>query len=219
MTRVRPVDAGLLPVKRLRDAKRRVVDELGEEGRLRLARALLEDALARCEKADFLKWWVITDDPEVEQAAVDRGLGAVADPGKGLNEALAAGIASAKSAGADSVTILPVDVPLATADDVRDLIDTGATSDVVLATARSDGGTNGLYLCPPDALVPRFGPASLRAHVAAAEARSLRCSILHLPRLAHDVDTAQDGRDLLQHDEPGGKTVALLRQLLGEPHA
>ncbi|MDQ4095244.1 MAG: 2-phospho-L-lactate guanylyltransferase [Actinomycetota bacterium] len=208
------MDAGLLPVKRLHDAKQRLADVLGDEGRLALSRALFADALDRCEATTFLRWSVITDDPEVRAAARDRGLHVVDDPGAGLNQALARGIASALRAGAESVTILPVDVPLATAEDVRDLVDTGATSDVVLATARSGGGTNALYLSPPDALEPRFGEGSLRAHAADAEAAKLRCSILNLPRLALDIDTMEDVEALLAEDSASGATTRVLRDLL-----
>ena len=208
------VDAALLPVKRLREAKQRLAAELSDDQRIELCRALLTDALDRCEQAGFLRWWVITDDPQVEAEASRRGLEVVADPGEGLNAALGAGITAAEGAGATSVTILPVDVPIATAEDVRDLVDTGATSDVVVAPARVDGGTNGLFLRPPDALRPRFGPASLRAHVADAEAAGLRCSILHLPSLALDVDTLEDARLVLSQPSVEGATVDVLRRLL-----
>ena len=211
------MDAGLLPVKRLREAKQRLAADLNAEQRLELSRALLGDALSRCEQTAFLRWWVITDDREVEEEAAGRGLGIVADPGQGLNAALAKGINTATAAGAESVTILPVDVPLATSEDVQDLVDTGATSDVVLAAARVDGGTNGLYLSPPDVLRPRFGPGSLRAHVADAEAATLRCSILSLPNLALDVDTIDDARVVVAEPSSNGVTVKLLRNLLANP--
>ena len=208
------MDAGLLPVKRLREAKQRLAAELDESARLQLSRALLTDALDRCEGTGFLRWWVVTDDPEVVEEAKNRGLGVVPDPGHGLNVALAAGIEAAMSNAASSVTVLPVDIPLASAEDVHDMVDTGATSDVVLATARVDGGTNGLYLSPPDALQPRFGPASLRAHIADAEAAGLRCSILDLPRLALDLDTFEDARLVLEDPVSEGETMAVLREIL-----
>ncbi len=94
--------------------------------------------------------------------------------------------------GADSVTVIPVDVPLAYRDDLRDLSDTGATSDIVVVPSEGDGGTNGLYLAPPDLIDPRFGPGSLKAHVDSAAERGLRCSILNLPRMALDIDTLED---------------------------
>ena len=208
------MDAGLVPVKRLSHAKSRLGEAFTRDERLAIARALLEDALTLCASVDFLDWTIVTDDPEVGDAARGRGLGVVEEPGGGLNPALEVGISAVMRHGAGSVTVVPVDVPLATREDLEDVIDTGSTSDVVLGPARSDGGTNVLFLRPPEAIRPRFGPASLRAHAAEAEAAGLRCSILHLPRLALDIDTLQDGRDLVLEEDAAGVTVALLRRLL-----
>jgi 2-phospho-L-lactate guanylyltransferase len=185
------MDAGLIPVKPLRAAKSRLAGHFDDDARLEIARALLDDALTLAASAPFLEWSVVADD-EVGGVARERGLGAVADPGGGLNRALAAGIAAAVAAGATSVTIVPCDVPLAYRGDLEDLRDTGATSDVVLVPSGDDGGTNALYLSPPDLLAPRFGEGSMKAHLAAAEERTVRCSILALPRLALDIDTIED---------------------------
>lgn len=208
------MDAGLLPVKRLHDAKQRLADHLGHPARLELGAALLYNALERCLQTPFLRWWVITDDRAVREEAVKRGLGIVDDPGAGLNAALARGIDVAQDSGAQSVTILPVDVPLATAEDVRDVVDTGATSDVVLATARAGGGTNALHVRPPDALQPRFGESSLRAHIDQAEAASLRCSILNLPNLALDLDTLEDAQLILDQIDGRSLVAQVLRRHL-----
>ena len=62
----------------------------------------------------------------------------------------------------------------------------------MVVPSASDAGTSALHLRPPQLLRPRFGAGSLRAHVLEAERRSLRCSILSLPRLALDVDTPAD---------------------------
>ena len=208
------MDAGLLPVKRLSEANSRLSEAFTADERLAIARALLDDALSLCAAVDFLDWAIVTDDPEVMDSARARRLSVVEEPGGGLNVALQAGIIAVMLRGAESVTILPVDVPLVTPEDLQDVVDTGSTSDVVLAPARADGGTNALHLRPADALRPRFGRASLRAHAAEAEAAGLRCSILHLPRLALDVDTLQDGRDLVAEADTSGATALLLRDLL-----
>jgi 2-phospho-L-lactate guanylyltransferase len=186
------MDAGLIPVKALARAKSRLAPHLDEAARLELARALLDDSLTLAESAPFLEWWVVSEDDEVMETARSRGLHLADDPGKGLNPALASGIAAVQSAGAASVTIVPVDVPLAFRGDLEDLRDTGDTSDVVLVPSGGDGGTNALYLSPPDVLIPRFGEHSMKAHIEAAETRALRCSILSLPRLALDIDTIED---------------------------
>ena len=89
------------------------------------------------------------------------------------------------------MTIFPSDVPLAWEGDLRDIVDTGATSSVVVAPSR-DGGTNALYLSPCDALTPSFGRFSFKAHLAEAERLGIRCTMLSLPRLELDIDTIED---------------------------
>jgi 2-phospho-L-lactate/phosphoenolpyruvate guanylyltransferase len=185
------MDAGLLPVKRLDRAKKRLAGPLSEPQRLEVVEALLEDAFELCASATFLTWWVVSDDPRVLEQAEARGFSALPDPGGGLNAALEAGIRAAMAAGAGSVTVIPTDVPLAWAGDLQDIVDTGATSDVVVVPSR-DGGTNALYLSPGDVMKPCFGELSFKAHLAEAERLQKRCSILALPRVELDIDTVED---------------------------
>ena len=185
------MDAGILPVKTLRTAKSRLAETYGEEARADIAAALLRDAFGLCSSSDFLDWWVVSDDDAVLEDAGSRGFAIVRDPGTGLNDALSAAITSADDAGADSVTVIPADVPLAWSGDLRDLLDTGATSDVVVVPS-GDGGTNGLYLSPPTIMAPAFGRDSFRAHLTAAADLRLRCAILALGRLELDIDSAAD---------------------------
>ncbi|MDQ3982547.1 MAG: 2-phospho-L-lactate guanylyltransferase [Actinomycetota bacterium] len=202
------MDAGLLPVKALDRAKARLAPGFGDAQRREVAKALLDDALALCLSADFLEWWVVSDDEEVSARASAVGLRTVADRGTGLNDAIRAGTDEALAAGAGSVTVIPCDVPLAYRGDLVDLLDTGATSDVVLVPSGDDGGTNGLFLSPPDLIEPAFGPGSLRRHIALAEKHGYRCSILSLPRLALDIDTAADvDAFLARAGEFGGRSA------------
>ena len=112
---------------------------------------------------------------------------------------------------ADSVTIVPVDAPLASVDELLDLADTGELSDIVVVPAERDAGTNGLYLSPPDVMAPRFGESSLSAYVSAAEAAGLRCSLLPLKGLGIDIDTAEDVDRILEESDDTTRTVKLLR--------
>ena len=185
------MDAGLLPVKRLDAAKKRLLPHVTEEERVAVARALFEDALDLCGSASILEWWVVSDDERVLADAAARGFGTVPDPGTGLNPALETAIATVIDAGAASVTIIPSDVPLAWQGDLQDIVDTGATSSVVVVPSR-DGGTNALYLSPCDALTPSFGQFSFKAHLAEAESLGIRCTMLSLARLELDIDTIED---------------------------
>ena len=213
------MNAGVVPVKHLARAKQRLAPHLSASERTEVARALFEDALALTEQVDFLSWWVVSDDEEVLRTAARRGLGVIEDPGRGLNEALRRAATVAKDSGALSVTVVPADVPLAWRGDIQDLVDTGATSDVVLVPSGRDGGTNALYWSPPDLLQPQFGERSLKAHLSLAERLELRCSLLTLPRLALDIDTIQDVDAFLTQARHPSRSVELLRRLREAPAA
>ena len=209
------MDAGILPVRDPRDAKRRLGEAFSPDERRQIAQALFEDALAMCKSAEFLSWWVVSDSDEVLEAADAKGFSVVKDEGDGLNPALERALAEVTKAGADSVTIVPADVPTAWRGDLEDLLDTGATADLVVVPAGSDGGTNGLYLSPPDLIAPQFGSGSLQAHIKEAEIKKLRCAVLALPRLGLDLDTPEDVKTLLEQPvgPHEGKTLKLLRSL------
>lgn len=206
--------AGLLPIKPLFLAKSRLA-AYGDDRRRAIARALAEDALDLCARSDFLEWRVLTSDPAIRDLVNGLGIALLDDPGDGLNAALRAAVRSVADDGADAVVIVPSDVPLARPDDLLDVIDTGATSDVVVVPSATDGGTNALMLSPPTVTRPRFGPGSLEAHVRAAAQAGLRCSILDRDRLALDLDTVEDVTRFLE--EPGAlgtKTGPLLARFL-----
>jgi 2-phospho-L-lactate guanylyltransferase len=186
------MDAGILPVKPLKRAKHRLGEHFSDDARLEIARALLADALELCNKSGFLTWWVVSDDDEVLETAYSYGLNTVKDSTGTLNGALEQAASVVMAAGAESVMMIPSDVPLAYSGDLRDILDTGSTSEVVVVPSERDGGTNGLYLRPPNILKPHFGAASLKGHLQLAERLGIRCSILVLPRLALDIDTIED---------------------------
>ena len=204
------VDAGILPVKNLTRAKRRLAEHFEDADRQELARALLDDALNLCRDSGFLTWFVASDDEEALERAQSYGFHTVKDQTGTLNGALQQAVQVAIAEGATSVTMVPSDIPLAYSGDLRDLLDTGSTSEVVVVPSARDGGTNGLYLRPPDILEPRFGTASMQAHLLLAERLGFRCSILVLPRLALDIDTLDDINDFLRNERASETQTAQL---------
>jgi 2-phospho-L-lactate/phosphoenolpyruvate guanylyltransferase len=206
------VDAGLLPVKSLGEAKHRLGTSLGERARRALADALLQDALDLCRSTSGLEWFAVTGDPEVARRARGAGIGVLPDDRHSLNGSLAAALRGLSERGVRSATVLPADVPLASSEDVLDIMDTGEVSDVVVVPSASDGGTNALHLRPPALIRPAFGPGSFRAHVQAAERLSLRCSILELVRVMLDIDTVAD-LETLRGREASSHTARALDQL------
>ena len=184
-------------MKRLDAAKGRLGSEFGAAARARIAAALVEDALALCGRATFLRWWVLSDDDSVLARARAEGLAVLRDEAPGLNAALRRALARLRRAGARSATVVPADVPLATPEDVRTVVAAGREAAVVICPAR-DGGTNALFTRPPGAIDPVFGSNSCVGHERAARAAGLATRIVRLPRVELDVDTGADADALLR---------------------
>ena len=203
------MEAILIPVKHLAESKIRLAGVLGPPQRGRLALSMLADVFLAA--APWPLRMVVTSDPDAASIARSAGWSIVADPGSGLNDAVAAGTAATVSAGATALLVLPCDVPLVTGRELEVLFATDA--DVVVACS-DDGGTSGLLRRPPGAITARFGPQSADAHAGAASTAGLRVESLRLPGLLLDVDDVDDLRRLagssLDH-----ASVRLARELLG----
>lgn len=179
----------VVPVKRLAGAKTRL--EAGSDAdRADLALALALDtvraALAARRVGAVL---VVTSEPRVADAlAGSPAVRLVADPGAGLNAALAAGAAAA--AGPGQLALLLGDLPALTGPDLdAALVLAGAHPRSVVPDA--DGtGTTLLTALAGERLVPHFGEGSFAAHVGAGHTALPDVA----PGLRRDVDTAADLR-------------------------
>lgn len=180
------MNAILVPVKTMSDAKGRLADFLTAEDRHRLGLAMLSDVLTAT-----VTWrsWVVTSDDGATKLAEELGCAVIGDAGTGLNDAIRLGTTIAASEGATGLLVLPADVPLVESDDVAKAFQT--ESDVAVATS-ADGGTNALLRRPPDVIDPHFGPGSAQLHIEAAKAAHLSVETLDLPSLQVDVDRRED---------------------------
>lgn len=181
----------LIPVKRFEEAKRRLAARLGAEERRRLGLAMLADVLRATDKWEAR--WIVTSDRDAEAVGLAFGCRLISDSGMGLNVAIEEGTRRVLGEGADSLLVLPSDVPLVSADDVTILF----ALDVPVAICPSgNGGTNALLRRPPDAISASFGPGSAVAHASAAAAKGLDVRTLNLPSLVLDIDEHQDLQSL-----------------------
>jgi 2-phospho-L-lactate/phosphoenolpyruvate guanylyltransferase len=150
------------------DAKRRLPSSL----RAAVAVAMLGDVVeAALEVGRVL---VVTDDPSV----VPAGAEVVADPGRGLGAAVAAGLSRIDG----HALVVNADLPATTAAAIGRLADAG----LALVEAL-DGTTNALSLPDPGDFAPLYGPGSaerFRAHAAFVT--------VSIPELVADVDSDAD---------------------------
>jgi 2-phospho-L-lactate guanylyltransferase len=191
--------AALVPVKRLAQAKSRLLPVLSNGQRRELVLAMLEDVLRlTLSQPGIAATAVVSADDDV--LAFARGLGAhpirESRPARGLNAALAFAADVLARQGADGVLVIPADVPLATPEDIEALQAAWQKAPVVLCPSHS-GGTSALALRPPQAIPFRFGPRSFAAHRRAAVESGLPVAVLSRPGLALDIDRPEDLRAVL----------------------
>jgi 2-phospho-L-lactate guanylyltransferase len=191
---------------------------LSADQRRMLALAMLADVVAVCHRAYGLVagTLAVVDQPAARAVAVRGGAITIADPGTGdMNAAVAVGLAAARQRGADTVLVVPGDIPLISTGDLQALLDSaGAAPRAVVVGASHDGqGTNALLLRPPDVITPAFGPPSVGRHVQMALMAGAHTVVRAGLGLALDIDTPDDLR-ALQEARPGPHTAEVLAELL-----
>jgi 2-phospho-L-lactate guanylyltransferase len=184
----------VVPVKVLAQAKSRLTG-LADERRSRLALAMAADTIAAAIRAEVVAAvLLVTDDPEVGDAAADLGAVVLSDePAAGLNEALRHGAAYSRGQWPDrGVAGLAGDLPALRPEELTTALTAAARLRVAFVPDASGTGTT-LYAAAPGAQFrPRFGPLSRNRHLAdgAAEIAAGR----QLAGLRRDVDTVDDLR-------------------------
>jgi len=181
-------------VKDLDQAKQRLGDVLDPKARRALARRNAERAIRASAAGDHRL--VVGGSTEVKEMAERLGVEAVIERRQdGQNTAAKRGIAHALKSNAGAVLILSSDLPLVTLKSVRDMLDVAgrvATPAVVAAPAIGRGGTNALYLSPPDAISLRFGDDSLKAFRREAETKGANFAVHRSDAMALDLDEPED---------------------------
>jgi 2-phospho-L-lactate guanylyltransferase len=198
---------GLSAKTRLAEALPRPAD------RARLARAMLADVLAACGAAGLDGTLVVTDTGAGWATAWNAGARPLLDPQAGLNAAVGSGLAAAARLGARTALVLPGDVPLVRASDLREIV--AAATDraraLVVVPDHTGEGTNALVVRPPDLVRPAFGPNSAAAHLAQfADAVRYPCE-----RLALDIDTPDQLARLIEANTGDASATWRLLQRLG----
>ena len=160
----------------------------------RAARAALADAFAR-DTVDALAAGmpgvavlVVTSDADVARWVVAAGHRVVADPGAGLDAAVAAGVGAAHDLGAGRVAVVLGDHPALRPEEVGAALGAAGRHPASVVPDADDGGTALLTLSATtaDAVRTAFGTGSAAAHERLGHVRL----DLDLPGLRVDVDDA-----------------------------
>jgi 2-phospho-L-lactate/phosphoenolpyruvate guanylyltransferase len=181
-------------IKDFDSAKERLRPALGHKSRRALARRNAQLAVNAAAAGDHVL--AVTGSEEVADMAAAWGASVLLEPREeGQNTAAERGIARALAGGAESVLLLSSDLPLVTADAVRQLLQAAGRLKapvVVAVPAVGRGGTNALYLRPADVIGMHFGDESLAKFQDDAEARGVKFVVHRSNAIALDLDEPSD---------------------------
>jgi 2-phospho-L-lactate/phosphoenolpyruvate guanylyltransferase len=185
--------SAVVPVKDLWGTKSRLAPVLDPGARAGLTLYMMGRVVAAVREAGVGDVCVVSPDRMVLKEAERRGATPLLQESRGLNPALEEGRCRGLEIGASTLLVLPADLPLLDAGDVRAVLEVvGEGPSVIISPDGTRSGTNALLLQPPDLLPFAFGPDSFEAHLGAARRRDLRVRVCERPHLAFDLDTAGD---------------------------
>ncbi len=183
----------VVPVKELWRTKSRLGPILDPGARAGLTLYMMGRVVSALHAAGIEDVCVVSPDRIVLDEAVKRGAAPLRQESRGLNPALDEGRRWAMERGASALLVLPADLPLLDAEDVRAVLESAVEApSMTISPDGAHAGTNALLLRPPDALPFAFGPDSYEAHLRAARGRNLDVRVCERPHLAFDLDTADD---------------------------
>jgi len=203
----------LVPVKNLANAKQRLASLFDQPQRTELAHAMLQDVLDALAQSAADEASLVTSDPFATQLAGQYGFHVIRDEfNRSETDAVEMATQVCESRGIETTLVIPGDIPLISATDVRAIYDATPAQGSVLVPAADKRGTNAVLRRPASLFPLRFGNDSFVPHHAAAIATNLPCVILHLSGIALDVDDPEDLRQLVE--APGEKRSQVLARRL-----
>lgn len=190
----------ILPIKRFSRAKSRLLGAIDPRDRAALLRAMLSDVLRGLDASESIeRVIVVSGEKRAEQVAMESAkrlrtpIEVLRDPDDvGHSEAAVLGIIRALSLGATCTALLPGDCPLLEGHELDVALSRMREKTVAVIPDRHGAGTNGLLLCPGDAIGPAFGEGSCERHLDRARRAGYEARVEEIPSLALDLDTAED---------------------------
>ena len=189
-------------MKPLSDSKTRLSDRLTPEERANLTIGMLRAVLEAIKGAFVDPVWVVGGDQRVREEAEQGGAHWMEELGNDLNDTLSRAFDLAFGLHRGALYI-PGDLPFLKSGDVQSVLDASRRqSNITLAPARRDGGTNAILVPNNVPFRPALGPQSFTRHLAKAAELEISVAICHSPGLGLDLDVPDD-LDTSSRIDPG----------------
>lgn len=193
----------ITPVRMLSKSKSRLSSVLSPSQRERLSRAMLSEVLSKIRSSKITKGMlVVSPDLEVIKIASDFGAHGIKEEAEyGVNAAVEKGIEYALKKRADSIIVLPADLPRLNIEDLFSLVDAVEEDPTVVMTPSNRlDGTNALLMKPPAVMNLHYDQDSFRSHVLEAIEQNVRLKTVLRNGLMSDLDDQTDLTDYLRSD-------------------
>ena len=204
----------LLPVKDLKNAKKRLMSVLTPEERFGLAEAMLADTIRAVQGVRAAeRIFVVTNYGPVMDLARENGWEVLREE-RQISESDSVDAASriCEERGVRSLLRVPLDLPLVQPGDIDELLNVECASPALVIVPSRDGtGTNAMLRTPPTLFPSHFGNGSFAKHLAEAGRAGARIIVRRNSRLEMDVDDEADLRALLACDLHGTEAGRWLR--------
>ncbi len=192
----------VIPMKPLSQSKTRLAPHMSEEQRSDLVVGMLRRVLGAIKGSSIEMFWVVGGDERIRNVARNFDGIWMEELGRNLNDTL--GKAFDELAGRNSAALyLAGDLPFLKPSDLHSLLRSSRrNTNITLAPARRDGGTNAILVPPGIPFRPELGPRSFSKHLSTAAAMEVSVAICYSPGLGFDLDITDD-LETFQHMEPG----------------
>jgi len=183
----------LVPIKDFARAKSRLRPLLTAEQCAELAVCMAADVLRALRGCTRIGRVIcLGEAPGVRTFANQQGCEFIAEhPGAGLRANLDLAARQLQENGAQTLLIVPGDLPTIEAADIDACIDKHRGG-LTICPAERDGGTNALIVSPPTGIGFQFGEQSCAKHIHAAEAAGLEHRVEDAPAFRYDIDGPAD---------------------------
>jgi 2-phospho-L-lactate/phosphoenolpyruvate guanylyltransferase len=189
----------IVPVKRLDVSKRRLSKFLSPQERKVLTIAMLEDVLRALKSSTVSEIVIVSNDQNVRLIAERFGVYFLSPNHYGLNAAVEEAFDWCLRNQADSVLVVPADIPLLSFTDVNDIVELGTCNKpAVVLSPSNNGGTNALFQKPPNLLSAQFGYKSFARHFRQARSKGITIKFHYSTSIALDVDCEEDLQELFK---------------------
>lgn len=214
----------VVPVKNFSAAKSRLSTLLGAAHRAQLARAMAADVITALRNSNAAaRLYMLSDSNDTFEAAAALDISWLDEASvtqlPGLNAGIEGTARLAARGGATALLVILADMPLLTADDIRQVVSTWQSLEGeqrVVMVRSDDGGTNLLLAEHPEAFTYHYGPDSHARHSRECARRQCTAATVTLTSTALDVDNVEDFYSLAhaaRDGRCGQHTAALLRDL------